>query len=178
MRKVLFVLGQLSDTDADWLSRHGQRKQISAGTVLIKQGIHLETIYIVLEGSMLVLAGRETKLATIGSGEILGEMSLIDSSPTTASVVAERASVVLAVPKTLLQQKLDVDAQFAARFYRAMCLFMADRMRSTISRLGYGSSSNSDVQQAADEELDADVLGRVHLAGSRFERMLKRLSGG
>jgi len=178
MRKVLFILGQLSDSDAAWLASHGQRQQLAAGTDLIREGTHIDTIYIILEGSMSVVTESGMKLADVMSGDILGEMSLVDSSLTAASVRVDQAAVVLAVPKQVLQSKLDTDAQFAARFYRALCLFMANRMRSTIRRMGYGKVETSPAQEVDPDELDTDVLGRVHLAGARFERMLKQLAGG
>lgn len=105
-------------------------------------------------------------------------MSLVDSSLTAASVRVDQEAVVLAIPKPLLQSKLHTDASFAARFYRALSLFMANRMRSTIRRMGYGKVEVSTAHESGPDELDTDILGRVHLAGARFERMLKQLAGG
>lgn len=73
MRKVLFILGQLSDSDAAWLANHGTRQRLSAGTELIREGTHIDTIYIILEGSMSVVSANGMKLAEVGSGDILGE---------------------------------------------------------------------------------------------------------
>jgi hypothetical protein len=55
-------------------------------------------------------------------------------------------------------------------------LFLADRMRNTISRMGYGTDEPADSEPGEDGELDADVLDNVHLAGARFDRMLKKLT--
>ena len=45
--------------------------------------------------------------------------------------------------------------------------------------MGYGGDdSPGDTPPPVDsDELDADVLDNVHLAGARFERMLKKLQG-
>lgn len=177
MRKVLFILGQLSDADAAWLARVGSRRRVAPGAELIRQGTRIDTIYIVLEGALSVLTGNGVKLAEIGSGDILGEMSLVDSGLTAASVRVDQPALVLAVPKAILQDKLNTDAQFAARFYRALSLFLADRMRNTIRRMGYGKDEPAPQAQTETDELDTDVLDRVHLAGARFERMLKQLAG-
>ena len=173
MRKVLFILGQLTDSDVDWLANSGKRTKVLQGTELIKHGTRIEFVYIVLEGSMQVLTERGVRLADVAAGDILGEMSLVDSSPTAASVLARQDSWVLAVPKQLLADKLKQDIGFAARFYRALAVFLADRMRHTIQSMGYGSNEATGDEIAADE-LDADVLDNVHLAGARFERMLKK----
>jgi CRP/FNR family transcriptional regulator, cyclic AMP receptor protein len=175
MRKVLVILGQLTDSDVEWLASNGKRTKVLRGTELIKYGTRIDIVYIVLDGSMQVLTGRGMRLAQVAAGDILGEMSLVDSSPTVASVLAEQDSWVLAVPKQLLVDKLKQDIGFAARFYRALALFLADRMRSTIQRMGYGNSEATDDQADTDaDELEADVLDNVHLAGARFERMLKK----
>jgi hypothetical protein len=69
-------------------------------------------------------------------------------------------------------QKLAADFAFASRFYRALCVFLADRMRAATQRLGYG-----DVLPDEQGELNENVLDNVHLAGARFDRMLKKLAG-
>ena len=46
--------------------------------------------------------------------------------------------VVLAVPQRALRDKLHKDQGFAARFYRALAIFLANRMRATMNTLGYG----------------------------------------
>ena len=38
MRKVLFIFGELSDSDVDWLAKAGEKVNIPAGTVLIPVG--------------------------------------------------------------------------------------------------------------------------------------------
>jgi len=182
MRKVLFILGQLSDSDADWLTRHGQRQRIASGTTLIRHGTRISTVYIILEGAFDVRSGRGLPLAVVGSGDILGEMSLVDPGLTAASVIATQDSLVLAVSRQQLADQLQSDIGFAARFYRALALFLADRMRNTIGRLGYEANPEAaalDVTAtpADADELDDNVLDTLHLAGARFERMLKTLAG-
>lgn len=173
VRKVLFILGQLTDSDADWLGANGVRRDLPAGTELIAQGSRIEAIYFVLEGDLAVVSPRGAVIARVGIGDVLGEMSLIDSQPTSASVRATRDSRLLAIPRSVLAEKLAGDDSFAARFYRALALFLADRMRNTIARMGFDDGKNQ--PEPASGELDEDVLDTVGLAGARFERMLKRL---
>ena len=176
MRKVLFILGQLNDSDVEWLSTVGDRRKVAPGTELIREATNLETVYLILDGQMSVWAG-SVKIAMVGSGDILGEMSLVDSSKTSASIKADTDSVVLAIPKTQLRQRLEGDIGFAARFYKALALFLADRMRNTIKRMGYGKLAEEPDRDDLDlDELDPAVLDNVHLAGARFERILKKLS--
>ena len=177
MRKVLFILGQLNDDDIEWLAGVGRKMRIPAKTILIREGEPIETLYIVLEGLLSVtdveLGGQE--IAQLQAGEVIGEISLIDSRPPAATVTAVRDSVLLAISKQQLLVKLAWDTSFAARFYRAIAIFLADRLRSTVTRLGYGEAETLTKDQIYQDELDDNVLDNVHLAGARFKRILERL---
>jgi hypothetical protein len=83
-------------------------------------------------------------------------------------------ATLLRVPHAVVREKLASDLAFASRFYRALCVFLADRMRHTTQRLGYGNAADD---AHARDELNEELLDTVHLAGARFERMLKRLAG-
>jgi CRP-like cAMP-binding protein len=179
MRKVLFILGQLNDSDVEWLSTVGERQRIAPGTELIREGSELDTVYIILDGQMSVWSGGRVKLATVASGDILGEISLVDSSKTSASVKCETESVVLAISKATLGDRLKTDVGFAARFYKALALFLADRMRNSTRRMGYGNLQEAGAPDDMEpDQLDVEVLDNVHLAGARFERILQKLARG
>ena len=183
MRKVLYILGQLDDSDVEWLASNGQREKCARGTVLIESGKKSEYLYIVIDGRLAVTLPNGFRLAEVGVGEILGEISLVIASPPTASVVVEEDCVVLAVSQLKLRNHLKRDAAFAGRFYRALAVFLANRMRSTLSTMGYGNAPASAAGKAiADEDehdsdlLDDEVLDEVYNAGLRFERLLKKLA--
>jgi CRP/FNR family cyclic AMP-dependent transcriptional regulator len=174
MRKVLYILGQLSDSDVDWLARTGKRTKCVTGSTLITAGVSLKQLFFVLDGELSIQTNKGFELARVGSGEILGEMSLVDSRPPSATVIVVRDAFVLALDKVIIQEKLDTDTGFASRFYRAIAIFLSERMRSTIGRMGYGDDS---VEASDEDELDNNMLDNVHLAGARFERLLNKLMG-
>jgi len=174
LRKVLFIFSVLSDSDVEWLANAGERMHLDPGAVLIPVGARVENLYFVLDGRLAVRTKSGDQLALMESGEILGEMSLVDPAPTTVSVEVISAATVLRISDAAVRQKLESDLGFASRFYRALCVFMADRMRQTTQRFGYGKATD-DVH--ARDELNDDLLDNVHLAGARFDRMLKRMAG-
>ncbi len=55
MRKVLYILGQLDDTDVEWLATNGQRQKLAKGSVLIQNGVRSENLYIVIDGRLAVV---------------------------------------------------------------------------------------------------------------------------
>ena len=174
MRKVLFIFSVLSDGDVEWLAQAGERVHVDPGTVLIPLGSHVDYLYFVLEGRLAIKTKSGDTIAHLESGEIIGEMSLVDPAPTAVAVEVAADSTLLRIPDAVVRDKLATDSEFAARFYRALCVFMADRMRQTTQRFGYGAATDDEHTK---DELNEDLLDNVHLAGARFDRMLKRLAG-
>ena len=174
MRKVLFIFSVLSDGDVEWLAEAGERLHVDPGTEVIALGAKVDHIYFVLEGRLGIRTRSGATVSTLESGEIVGEMSLVDPAPTVVSVHAVAESTLLRIADARVREKLASDLAFAARFYRALCVFLADRVRNTTQRLGYGSGPE---ERNARDELNDELLDNVHLAGARFDRMLKRLAG-
>ena len=179
MRKVLFILSELADSDLDWMVENGVRQTFPDGAVLIREGEPIDVLYVLLDGHLSVrleaLGGKE--VATLRSGEVLGELSFLDSRPPSASVVARGEVTVLTIQRNLLSGQLEQDTAFGARFYRALGIFLSSRLRKTQQRLGYGGDEILDEDVEHEDELDPDLLDHVALAGARFDWMLKRLRG-
>ena len=178
MRKVLYILSELADADLEWLVVNGNKESYPGGAVLIEEGKPISVLFVLLDGQLSVtlaaIGGKE--VARLKSGEVLGELSFLDDSPPSATVTAVDTVTVLAIPRASLTSKLEEDTAFAARFYRALGVFLATRLRVTQQRLGYGKL-NAEEEEAGlgADELDASLLSTVALAGARFDWMLKRL---
>ncbi len=179
MRKALYILGDLNDQDITWLVEAGERRNLPRGTVIIREGEPVDSLYVVTDGSLEVLLGQNSRIAELGPGDILGEMSLIEKRPPTASVRALSDCRVLAVPQDRLRDELERNQGFAARFYRAIAVFLSDRLRSTVGQLGYGSAKPQDPEEAfaLENELDDGLLDNLHVAGDRMLRLIAMLDG-
>ena len=176
MAHALFILGELSDQDVDWLTDTGRREQVPAGTVLIQEGRPVTTLYVLLDGALevAVSAAKDQQVARLARGEIVGEMSFVDARPPSATVSALEDSVVLSIPRPVLIEKLEREAGFAARFYRAIAMSLSHRLREMDAAVAEGEFG---INVPDPDELDPNVLDTVYLAGQRFERVLKRLAG-
>src|SRR6476660_2539667 len=129
MRKALYIFGLLTDSDIDWIARIGTRRRTRDGETRIERGKPIDSIVLVLEGGLLVVMQDLGVVARRGVGDILGEMSMVDSAPPSATVVAEGECLVLLLNKNSLRRKLASDLAFGSRFYRALAIFLADRLR-------------------------------------------------
>ena len=175
MRKVLFIFGVLNDSDIDWMARTGSRRDIRRQEVLIQEGVPIDAIVLLLQGRMGVSVSGAGEIAQIEAGDFIGEMSLVDSAPPSATVSAKLDSVALFLDKQVLLRKLAGDHAFASRFYRALAILLSDRLRATERRMAYGEQANSlgDETARLKDELDPGVLDQISIAGERFDRLLK-----
>jgi len=179
MRKVLFIFGVLNDSDIDWMARAGSRRGIRRQDVLIDEGVPIDSIVLLLQGRMGVSVSGIGEIAQLEAGDFIGEMSLVDSVPPSATVTAKLDSIALFLDKQVLLRKLAGDHAFASRFYRALAILLSDRLRATERRMAYGEQDSGlgDETTRLKDELDPAVLDQVSIGGARFDRLLKLVEG-
>ena len=166
MSNIPFVLGQLSEADIDWLAKHGERREVPIGTLLVEKNQPVEWVSIVLQGRFSLYGAAGSGI--IGTGEMIGEVSFVDSIPPSADVVASEDCVVLAVPHAALRGRLEADRDFGVRFYRAVAMMLADRLRDT--------AAVASGMPRPPEELAGDGAGAV-VAWQRLERLADAVRG-
>jgi CRP/FNR family transcriptional regulator, cyclic AMP receptor protein len=172
MRKVLHLMKFLEDQDVEWLVRTGSKLFLTPGTTLVTEGEPIDWLYIVLDGRLSVRVGGPNGqiLKILEAGEVIGEISFVDSRPPTATVTVVEPACVLSIRHDQLREKLARDVMFAVHFYQGIGAFLADRLRMTVGRLGYG-----DRHQDNDPDLlDEAFLDGVSIAATRFDKLLKR----
>jgi CRP/FNR family transcriptional regulator, cyclic AMP receptor protein len=176
MGKVLYIFGLLTDADVDWMARVGVRRRVKDGETLIEQGKPIDSIILVLEGRFSVSVKDVGVIARRHVGDILGEMSIVDSAPPSATVAAEGECLVLSVNKNILLQKLARDMAFGCRFYKAIAVFLADRLREIERPVRSNDRQELAAENVLNDDLDG-IIDNVSMAGDRFDRMLKVLTG-
>ncbi len=87
------LFSTLSDRHAETIAQAVVKKRFKRGEVIVEQGKKTNSLYIILAGRARVMTtdrrGREVILATLQQGDCIGEMSLIDSKPHSATVQAD-----------------------------------------------------------------------------------------
>ena len=174
MKKVLYMLGEFTDQDMDWLIEVGQRDHVPEGEVLIREGELVENIFFVLQGHFVVSVREMEEIARIGDGEIIGELSFLDSRPPNATVTAQEDSVVMVVPKSRIDGRLRTDTAFSSRFYRGLGLLLADRLRDSVSQFAYGNQQGLSSGEDS-RELSPELLDQLDLSARQFERIRRGL---
>jgi bacteriocin-type transport-associated protein len=197
---VLFILGELHDSDIDWMVNTGNRQKISAGKAILEQGCPIDAIQILLNGKMAMTfseGGRnplnrlfasfeelnltEVEIGRLSRGEIIGETPFLDGRLPPFSVKAIDDCIVLSVARRHFASKLQQDYGFASRFYRVISTLLADRLQDLVGRVGYGrrfyrQNESLKEQVKYEDELSFDFLDRMTLAGARFDWILEHSS--
>ena len=137
MKRVLFLLGHLNDLDIEWMINNGGKAELEAGDRLIRKGETIENLYIVLSGELSITDGSSDKIiALIGAGEIVGEMSFLESETPSVSVIAQSTSI-YCISRELMNSRLANNLEFKANFYYAISLFLSNRLRKMTSQLDW-----------------------------------------
>ena len=133
IRQVPLFAG-LSDEQIAQLCASSRRVTAAAGDVVLREGDAGDALLIILSGELEITkhdGGREITLATRKQGEILGEMSLLERWPRTASARANQDSELLEVDADAFRKVLEVNPAIATTILRTM----AGRLRSTEASL-------------------------------------------
>lgn len=77
-----------------------------------------------------------THLATLQSGEFLGELALLDQSPRSASARATKPTVAYALSRTDLGRLQESEPEIACAVYKSLAFIVGERLKATNRQLG------------------------------------------
>jgi CRP/FNR family transcriptional regulator, cyclic AMP receptor protein len=162
LRRVpLFSL--LTVAQAEVISGAVIKRRFKRGEALVEQGQKSNALFILLTGRARVMTsdsrGREVILATLSQGDYLGEMSIIDNEPHSATVRAEVQTDVLMLGRAEFARCLTENASMALVVMRGLVkrLRHADRKIESLALLDvYGRVAHALLDFAA-----PDVQGQL-----------------
>ena len=78
------------------VARASDEVTMTAGTLIVDQGQTGREAFVILDGEVVVKRNNR-KVATLGSGAVLGELSLLDHGPRTATAICETDCTLLVI---------------------------------------------------------------------------------
>ena len=174
LRRVpLFSL--LTVAQAELISGAVIKRRFKRGEALVEQGQKSDALFILLMGRARVMTcdsrGREVILATLSQGDYLGEMSIIDNEPHSATVRAEVQTGVLMLGRAEFARCLTENASMSLVVMRGLVkrLRHADRKIESLALLDvYGRVAHAlldfAVADAQGQLLIRDKISRQDLA--------------
>jgi DHA3 family macrolide efflux protein-like MFS transporter len=104
------ALAGMPQRDRDRLIASGRIVTANAGTAITKAGDSGDSAYFIMSGLLAVGAATESgeyrSLASIGAGDVIGEIAALTGRTRTADVVAEEETELMEVPASTLRQLL------------------------------------------------------------------------
>ncbi|MEP6661193.1 MAG: cyclic nucleotide-binding domain-containing protein [Acidimicrobiales bacterium] len=129
LARVSFFSG-CSKKDLKEIAKAADELQIKEGTTLIDQGQAGREAFIVLEGTATVKRNGK-KVATLGPGAVIGELSLLDRGPRTATVMADNDMRVLVLDQRHFSGIIDTVPAIAHKLLAALAGRIRDLDRQT-----------------------------------------------
>ncbi|WP_425406333.1 cyclic nucleotide-binding domain-containing protein [Hwanghaeella sp.] len=114
-----------------------KQRRVKAGTVIFKEGTRGEEAFMIRKGSVDITVNFEGKamtIATLGPGEIFGEMALIDNLPRAAGAVAATDTDLLVVRSPPFRRRLDALSESDPVLRHLIDIYVS-RLRTTIRKL-------------------------------------------
>ena len=118
------LFANLSARQLRKLAKSTTEDRYEAGDIIVREGGHTETLFVVLEGTAKVIRDGRTVARRV-PGEFFGEISMIDERPRTATVVADTPVRCLVLYHDGLRKLVTSDPQMAW----SLLLTLAGRLR-------------------------------------------------
>jgi CRP-like cAMP-binding protein len=127
-----------TEAERERIESIGSVKRIADGAFLIRAGEIDSTLFAIEDGHLDIIGmdnGKMIVVATVGAGDVLGEVSFIDDSPRAVSVKAGEETTVRSWDKRTLSEALAFEPQLLAKFAVAMNELLVERLRDLSRRV-------------------------------------------
>ena len=162
----------LSPDEIHTLGQHASMLEFAAGDSIVREGRPGDSMYFVVNGTVLVRRGAHGKksirtLAELHSGAYFGEMSLLTGEPRSASVVAKIDTRTLLIPKAAVSVILEARPDLAESF----AIVVEERRQAHDDPTEF-------LTEMTEDSADVPGLGEALVAKIRFFFGLRSDNGG
>jgi CRP-like cAMP-binding protein len=133
------IFSSLTFDETRRLAEIVEHLEVAPGAVLIEENALGDALFVLKEGEVKVSRDSnhdgqyddDEEVGRLKTGDLFGEMSLVDDVLTSARVSATVPCKVLRLPRKQFQQLLEADQTLAVKIYRGFCRTLTDRLRRT-----------------------------------------------
>jgi CRP-like cAMP-binding protein len=162
------LFSMLTNEQAQTIADGVIKRRYRRGEIIVEQGRKSDALFILLSGRARVITsdarGREVILAVLEAGDYLGEMSLIDGEPHSATVRAEVQTDVLVLGRPEFGACLPEASSLSYAILRGLVarLRNADRQIESLALLDvYGRVARALLDMAVEEEGQRIIRSKV-----------------
>jgi len=167
-------------------------REFPRGTVLFREGDPSGEMYVVHQGKVVIskrAGGVEKVLTTLGQGQFLGEMSILNHAPRSATATCAEDSKLLVVDARTFEAMVRGNAEVALRMIQTLAarLAEADRqienllLRDARARVVHylAATAERDAREGGGARLELaaeDLAARLGLEGAKVSEVLDSLA--
>jgi len=152
------LFSDLSPSELELFAREMELVSLSQGQFLIRQDEPGDSLYVILEGQFLVTRkndrGEVVHLNRVGPGACVGEIALVTGERRSASVHADRDSIVARLAKDAVEHARRTAPQVAARLAR---IIVERLQRAELQNVLFFGDQFKGMSQAVLKDLEAEM---------------------
>ncbi|MFM8870109.1 MAG: Crp/Fnr family transcriptional regulator [Actinomycetota bacterium] len=123
------LFSSCSNKELERIAKAADEVNVKAGTLIVDQGQTGREAYILLKG-VAVVRRNGKKVTSLSEGSVIGELSLLDHGPRTASVSAETDCALLVISQRNLYGVIDKVPSVAHKLLSALATRIRDLDRA------------------------------------------------
>lgn len=125
-----YLFRGMTPTMIDTVIGLAQVREFKGGDVLVRQFDRKTDLMIILKGQVRIKTFSGETVADLGPGTVVGEISLIDAEPRSATVVSLGDSEVAVIPASELVNLMNRDVAMKAQFLQNLSILLCQRLRA------------------------------------------------
>lgn len=133
--KQVPLFKELTEAETDQIEPLCRVVEGQEGDCMIRERRQVRSIYFLLSGEAAIIKEMDTDIhipiTTVGKGAILGEMSLLENTPASATVEAKGPFTALVIDREEFNRLIDNDHDLGYKIVRKLAQIESARLRST-----------------------------------------------
>ncbi|MFH1984305.1 MAG: cyclic nucleotide-binding domain-containing protein [Pseudomonadota bacterium] len=134
------LFGGMPSNDLNTLAAHMSFFELEPGEILFREGDPGESVCFVVQGGLDVLkeggaSGASAVIATVPRYRSIGEMSVIDNTPRSATVKARVKTAMVSLSKSGFDELLEQHPRIGIHILKQIARLISMNLRKTSSRL-------------------------------------------
>lgn len=138
LSKMVFF-GEFTDSEIETLSDRLVGYRAEKGDAVFVEGEKAGYLCIVIEGQLSIVkdtgTGKSRTITEVPAGKLIGEMSLIDGEPHSATAVASESTLLAALTEQSLELLSEDNPALGAKLYKTIAVMLSQRLRRTDAEL-------------------------------------------
>ncbi|HTO99182.1 MAG TPA: cyclic nucleotide-binding domain-containing protein [Myxococcales bacterium] len=139
--KQVFIFKDVPENVLELVAKAAEEVSASAGETILASGQSPNAIFVIRNGTVrLTSDARDVAPVLFGSGETLGEVPFLDGGPAGLNAVALERADLLVIRKQKLEAILAGNPEAGFRFYQAIAVSLAIRVRRVVKMLAFSGN--------------------------------------